>query len=86
MNFLLELRETAKHQTDVLQRKLLRDAADELQGAIDGVRDNPCTKTMIILNGCWMRAVGVYNRARMPEPPGSSGGALREGAELRRAA
>jgi hypothetical protein len=86
MTFLLELREAAKVQHDVLQRRLLRGAADALDASIAALHDNPVTDTMQRANSAWAYAKRLFDRTRMAEPPGTPGGALRAGAELQRAA
>jgi hypothetical protein len=57
VSILLELREAANRNTDVLQAKLLNDAADDLLAAMVGLTVCPTTSAMTKVNGAWVRAV-----------------------------
>lgn len=78
MNFLLELRETARHCSDILFRHLLKEAADNLQTALGALADDPTREKAIAFNGAWAKAESVLKKAPpMNEGPTSRGGAMR---------
>lgn len=74
-SFLLELRDAAKDCPNVLTRKLLRDAADDLDRAIAALNDNPTVENMQTLNGKWVLAVRVLKTATVTPPPSGTSGA-----------
>lgn len=79
MNFLFELRETAKHCSDILFRKLLKDAADRLQSALSALAEDPTRENAKRFNGAWAVAEKVLKNAPpMNEGPNERGGAMRE--------
>lgn len=59
MNFVLQLRDAAKVETNILTRKLLHDIATELSTAIDVLAMKRSTTAMQNLNGVWVRAVKI---------------------------
>jgi hypothetical protein len=75
MSFLLELRTAGLQCPNVLTRKQLRDAADDIQKAILAVSTMPCDETMQALNSAWSHAVRIY---RLADFGGDSGGGARQ--------
>ena len=79
MNFLLELRETAKHCSDILFRHLLKEAADNVQSALAELTADPTRENAQVFNGAWAKAERVLKAAPpMSEGPNTKGGAMRE--------
>lgn len=72
MNFLMELREAAKVESNVEKCENLKALADELQWAIDSLHGRPTEERMQRLNGVWIRAhVAMLNVTPRvtPHPP-----------------
>lgn len=75
MNFVRELREAAKRESNLLLEKMLRDIADELSTAIDVLAIKRSTVAMQNLNGVWVRAAHLlakHTPVGDPQPPLSS--------------
>jgi hypothetical protein len=61
--FLKELREAARTCVNVDLRRWLRDAADEIEGNLIALLNNPTDENLRTLNGNWSHAVrilGIY--------------------------
>lgn len=56
MNFLKQIAEVQRQCPDILQRKLLSDAHEEVVGRLFILDANPTTDNMKALVGCWTRA------------------------------
>lgn len=72
MNFVFQLREAAKAETNILTRKLLQDIATELSTAIDVLAIKRSAQAMKTLNGVWVRAVKIletHTPAGAPSSP-----------------
>ncbi len=65
--FLKDLRDAAVACNDILVRKLVRDAADELQTKLTLLHQCPTQQTMIEVNATWVKAVRVLAKAK-PAP------------------
>lgn len=86
MTFLLELRDTAKECADVRTRNALRKSADNLASALAALAKSPTRENMEDVNGRWAFAERVLRVANEGKDDGPRGGALRDAAELQRAA
>jgi hypothetical protein len=75
-SFLLTLRDAAKNCPDVLTRKLIRDAADELHTSVSCMAARPSPENMRRLNGTWAKAVRVLSNASTSGDDNSRGGAM----------
>ncbi len=75
-SFLLELRDLAKRESNLLTKKQMTDAADRLDYAITTLFQLPTRERMINLNGAWAHALRMANRAT-PEPENPSGARMR---------
>lgn len=76
MNFILELRETARHCPKRATARSLRTAADVLAAALKNLADDPTPDAMIAANGAWSHAVAVLKAAPPLGGDGTAGGAL----------
>jgi hypothetical protein len=77
-SFLLEVREIARNCPDVLMRKVVRDAADEVDSALRALILDTTTGNMKRLNGAWSRASRVAELAKLTPDDGGGGGTLRQ--------
>lgn len=85
-SFLLTLRDTARQCPNVLTSKLLRDAADDLEHAINTLALSRTAESMRNLNASWVKAQRVLSTAAFPGGDNSRGGAMRDEPILREAA
>lgn len=69
MTFLGELRSAALRCSDVLLRKLLQDAADELQTAIKDLHGAPTVENAQTFNAKWVHAYWLLERFYWCDPP-----------------
>ncbi len=73
-SFLKELRDAAGACPDILIRKICKDVADEIQSHVTALCKCPNVETMRLLNGAWVRGVGVLSKATpTPDTPPRSG-------------
>jgi hypothetical protein len=57
-------------------QRLIRDAADELQGALAVFATNPDDERLRLVNGLWARGKNIVSRAtQMPSPTPPTAGA-----------
>lgn len=73
MTFLLELRNAAMKETDVLARKLLRDSADEIEAAIAALAAEPTMDSAKHFNCVWARAWRRLVQSEETSPPRGGG-------------
>lgn len=85
MNFIMQLRETAKASTKPEVAQRLRDAADDLDMALCAAFADATTENMQTLNGAWVFAERVLKAAPPLGGDGSQGGAMPVTEEMRRA-
>lgn len=76
MNFLAELRETARVCPKPQAARALRAAADMLAANIKALVDNPTQSQMQALNGAWAHAVRVFGSVPPLGGDGVTGGAV----------
>lgn len=69
MNFIGDLNEAARVETNVLTRKQLKDAAIELRAAIDALGIDATDENARAFNAAWVRAVRILKRATPPVDP-----------------
>ena len=77
-SFLLEVREIARNCPDLLLRKVVRDAADEVDGALRALILDTTKENMVRLNCAWSRACRVAEQARPTPDDGGGGGSMRQ--------
>lgn len=77
MSFLLQLRTTAASHHNVLRKKLLRDAADEVQRAVQLLQIGPTSEVMKELNAAWAHGNRQLMLAEAETPPSGGGGRVR---------
>lgn len=69
MLLLLELRELAKTQSDIDKASVLRNAADEVAGAITAFAMTPSRYWLTRLNGAWANAERILKEIKEPPQP-----------------
>ena len=81
-SFLFEVREIARNCPDLLLRKVVRDAADEVDAALKALILHTTQDNMKRLNGAWARAWRVAELAKPSPDDGPGGGTLQPEATL----
>jgi hypothetical protein len=74
-SFLLEVREIARNCPDLLLRKVVRDAADDVDAALRALMLDTTKENMARLNSAWARAWRVAELAK-PTPGDDGGGTM----------
>lgn len=75
-SFLFQCREAARYSLDRDTAYAMREAADDLQDAIDQFTVAVTAETLAHLNSQWARATVIYNTCMMVQPTPPAGGRL----------